>query len=73
MDQFQSFKLENLLESGYKKDLALNALNIWDWDLSQARNFLASQGSPSTGQDDELKRALEMSKSQDGISQYQIK
>lgn len=71
MDQFQNFKVNNLIENGYSRDMAINALNIWDWDLSQARNYLISQGGGARREDDELNRIIEMSKSQDGINTYQ--
>lgn len=73
IDQFQSFKVNNLVESGYTQEAAINALNIWDWDLSQARNFLQSHSGNSKQEDDELKRIMELSKSQEGIGQFQYR
>ena len=70
MDHFQQYKLNDLLGRGYDKQTALNALNICDWDLPQAKTYLLSQPGARNEQD-ELSRAIEMSKSQDGIQNYQ--
>ena len=58
MDQFQQYKIQNLVDSGYTQQNALNALNICDWDLSQARNFLKTQEFSGKSDEREYKKAL---------------
>lgn len=70
MDQFQKFKIKSLVESGYSNDVAVNALNIWDWDLSQAKIFLRSQ-EPLLKQDEDLRKVIEISKNEAGVNMYQ--
>lgn len=60
MDQFQNFKINNLIESGHSQAAAVDALNICDWDLTQARNYLKAQGNTGKEEQDELSRAIEM-------------
>lgn len=71
MNEYQAFKVQDLVGKGFARQMAIDALNMCDWDLTQARNYLQSQGGGAREEQDELKRALEMSKSTTGINNFQ--